>query len=145
MRSAQSKRLEEGFIYRESVRAMTNADDIEVEFNDRAIVRGRLQLFRPADAIDLIHRCNTAGVRVLGIDAFLVGPDWIQPSMEHSIDFSSEHQAELLKNSWQHAERFVREREATPFLFEVVMDRSRSVSIHSSHVATSLPSETKSR
>jgi hypothetical protein len=102
---------------------MTNADDIEAAFNDRAVVRGRLQLFRSADAIELIRTCHDAGVRVLGIDAFLVGPDWIQPSMDHSIDFSTEHHAELLKNSWQHAERFMREREATPFLFEVVMDR----------------------
>lgn len=102
---------------------MTNAYDIDREFSDRVLLRGGVRLFRPADAIDLIERCRQVGVRVLGIDAFLDRPDGIQPSMEHSIDFSSEHHAELLKDSWQHAERFVREREATPFLFEVVMDR----------------------
>jgi hypothetical protein len=42
--------------------------------------------------------------------------------MENSIDFSSERQIELLENGWHHAEEFVREREARPFVFEVVMD-----------------------
>jgi hypothetical protein len=102
---------------------MTNACDIDSEFNDKVLLRWGLRLFRPADAIALIRRCRDAEVRVLGIDAFLDLPDGVQPLMEHSIDFSSERNIELLENSWRHAERFVRERETTPFLFEVVLDR----------------------
>jgi DNA-binding transcriptional MerR regulator len=90
---------------------MTRASDIDAEFNNRVLLRGGLRLYRPADAIDLIRRCRDAGVRVLGIDAFLDRPSGLQPSMENSIDFSSERQIELLENNWQHAERFVRERE----------------------------------
>jgi hypothetical protein len=101
---------------------MTTMSDLYAEFDDRAVLRGGLRLFRPADAIDLIRKCREAGVRVLGLDAFRVFPNAIQPDMEHSIDYSSPPYTRLLQNSWQHAERFVRDREATAFFVEVVLD-----------------------
>jgi hypothetical protein len=105
---------------------MTSAHDIDLEFRERALSRGGLQLFRPADAIDLIRRCRDAGVRVLGIDAFLELHDMVQPSMEHSIDFTTEEHVALVENSWYHGERFIRARVETPLLFEVVIERPDS-------------------
>jgi hypothetical protein len=101
---------------------MTKASEIDAEFNDRVLLRGGLRLYLAADAVNLISRCRDAGVRVLGVDAFLDRLDGLRPSLENSIDFSSQRHIELLENSWEHAERLVREREASPFLFEVVMD-----------------------
>ena len=82
-----------------------------------------LRLFRPDDAIDVIRRCRDLGIRVLGVDAFLDPPgEVVQPALEHSVDFSSVRHRSLLADSWRHAEDFVRERLARPFLFEVITE-----------------------
>jgi len=107
-----------------SVRAMRNHFDIDAEFRGKFVLLAGLRLLRYADARDFIGRCRDAGVRVLGIDAFFERADGVQPSLENSIDYSIERNADLLKDSWQQAELFVREREALSLLFEVVVDRS---------------------
>lgn len=102
---------------------MTDESDLDAEFRDRAVIRSGLRLFRPDDAIDVIRRCRDAGIRVLGVDAFLDLPGGVvQPALEHSVDFSSVRHRSLFADSWRHAEDFVRERLATPFLFEVIME-----------------------
>lgn len=69
---------------------MTDSSDLDAEFRDRAVMRSGLRLFRPDDAIDVIRRCRDAGIRVLGIDAFVDLPgEVVQPALDHSIDFSS--------------------------------------------------------
>lgn len=102
---------------------MTDEYDLDAEFHDRAVIRPGLRLFRPDDAIDVIRRCHDVGIRVLGIDAFVDLPgEVVQPVLDHSIDFSSVRHRSLLPDSWRHAEAFVRERRATPFLFEVIVE-----------------------
>jgi hypothetical protein len=93
---------------------MTDEFDLDAEFRDRAVLRSGLRLFRPDDAIDVIRRCRDAGIRVPG--------EVVQPALDHSIDFSSVRHRSLLLDSWRNAEAFVRERRATPFLFEVVVE-----------------------
>ena len=95
---------------------------LQAEFANVAVKRGGLVLFRPGDAIVVIRRCRELDLRILGVDGFLDRPTGIQPSMENSIDFSTARNTYLLEDSWRHAERFIRDRELTPFLFEVIIE-----------------------
>lgn len=103
---------------------MRNHLDVDAELRGKFLLLAGLRLLRHADALDFVDRCRDAGVRVLGIDAFFERADGIQPSLENSIDYSIERNADLLKDSWRQAALFVREREALSLLFEVVVDRS---------------------
>lgn len=60
------------------------------------------------------------------------------------------HHRSLLLDSWRHAEAFVRERRATPFLFEVIvegpaMTPRRSGAVLTAHRVTSEPVRRRSR
>ena len=104
---------------------MTTPFNVDAAFDDRAVCRGGLRLFQPVDAIDLIRAYRNVGITILGLDAFFArSNDQVQPSQEDSIDFTSERFISLLPDSWHHAERFIRSREASPLLFEVVVDRT---------------------
>lgn len=121
-------------------RTETNAeaipDVIEKEFHDIAIIHHKLFLYRPLDAIKVIERCRELNKVVYGIDAFkLWEGDRIQPSMEHSIDYSgiSYNQFEpdkyqvmyhIAKNAdsghWKEAIQFIMNRMELGYVFEIV-------------------------
>ena len=101
---------------------MTRRDNLQNGFAERRLQRFGLQLYRAIDAIDFVRRCRHLRLRILGIDAFLVFPNGVQPVMEHSIDFSSEGNIDLLNDSWSAAERFLSERDGTSLFFEIVVD-----------------------
>lgn len=102
---------------------MNNASKFEAEFRSKAVIRGGLLLFRPADAIDVIRRCREQKVRVLGLDGFRVTATSTQPLMEHSVDFSADTRAQSDEENWQLAEDFLRQRgESSDILFEVTIE-----------------------
>ena len=101
---------------------MTHWKDIRAEFSDKALSRGALSLLRPQDALSLVARCREVGLSILGLDAFLVSSQHVQPSMEHSIDFSSEREDGLAEDGWDRAEAFIRKHETSQYLFEVVIE-----------------------
>lgn len=58
------------------------------EFADRFIERHGVQMLNATDALDLITKAKEAHIPILGFYAFWVGPDSVEPSVEHSHDFS---------------------------------------------------------
>jgi hypothetical protein len=102
---------------------MSSRKDIEAEFGRKILLRGALSLLQPQDALRLVARCREVGLEIWGLDAFLVSPQHVQPSMEHSIDFTSEREAGFGGNSWDRAETFLRRHEEGPYLFEVAIER----------------------
>jgi hypothetical protein len=61
---------------------------VESLFKDRAILKGGM-MFLPRDvAIQFVHECKNLGLKILGIDGFYLFGDAVQPSLDHSIDFS---------------------------------------------------------
>lgn len=115
-----------GSVYHQAFPAMKSKREIELEFADRAITRGSVRLYRPLDAVDLIRRYRDADLPVLGVDAFTLEGDAVRPSMANGIDYSADLNRHLLENSWDHAERFVREYESTPLLFEISVEAENS-------------------
>ncbi len=84
------------------------------EFAKRAIHRSGVDLYNIDDAILLIKLCQQASLPILGIDAFKIYGNKIQPSMENSIDLSLE------KESYDVAINFLTERCNLEFLYEIV-------------------------
>jgi len=64
-------------------------NEVELMLKDRTIQRGGVTLFKKIDALGFIETCATKNLKVLGIDAFLLLGEAIQPSMENSIDFTT--------------------------------------------------------
>lgn len=101
---------------------MKSAKEIETEFKSKASVRGGLLLFHPADAIAIVSRCRSEKLRILGIDGFLITENTTQPLMESSVDFSSKSRTKLTEDNWQEAEEFLRQRESSGLVFEIVIE-----------------------
>lgn len=94
--------------------------DIERDFRAKGVMRGGLLLLRPADARDMVLRARDEGVKVLGLDAFLLRPDETEPALEHSIDFTAGARGE--KDSWKAAEDFLVARMLSDLYFEVILE-----------------------
>jgi len=92
-------------------------DAIEAEFSNVSVIHLDMHMYYPKDALLLINRCRELNKKVLGIDAFIVDGEKIQPSLENSIDFS-------IKKSdngfWDEAEWFIKKYMNREFVFEIV-------------------------
>jgi hypothetical protein len=97
---------------------MSKAPEIEAAFRERGTVRGGLLLLRADDAIALTNAAREAGIAVLGVDAFILGPGITQPVMEHSRDLSAQSSA---TDSWTSAIDFI-QRQPEHLYFEVVLN-----------------------
>ncbi len=84
------------------------------EFSKRSIKRHGIELYNREDAINLVYLCQQENIKVLGIDAFILFGDAIQPSMENSIDLSYE------ENGYELAKKFLNDRVNTEFVYEIV-------------------------
>lgn len=84
------------------------------ELYQKAIHRHGIDLYDAEDAILLIKLCQQANILVLGIDAFRLYGDKIQPCMENSIDLSLEN------GNYDLALQFLADRRTAGFLYEIV-------------------------
>ena len=84
------------------------------ELVKRAVHRFGIDLYSAEDAMLLIKFCQQASIPVLGIDAFKIREEKIQPSMENSIDLSSK------ENAHDIAIQFLTDRYNLDFMYEVV-------------------------
>jgi len=90
---------------------------IERRFQDVALIRGAVFLLRPADAVRFVEECRQAGVRISGIEGFLVAGQRIQPLQDHSVDYCQ-------SDAGNHADSatFLTSRQSDDVWFEVVTD-----------------------
>jgi hypothetical protein len=89
-------------------------------FEKQGIVRGNAIRFPAKAATEVILAVAEAGLRVLGVDGFLITETTTQPLMEHSVDFSGGPAA--CENDIQAALEFVKARESLGLYFEIVLD-----------------------
>jgi hypothetical protein len=62
---------------------------VEKELLSRAIVRENILLFAKENALVFVEECKKNKIQLLGIDGFFLFEDKIQPSLDNSVDFSS--------------------------------------------------------
>jgi len=92
---------------------------VEKQFQDKAIVRGGIMLFTKDNALSFVKACKESGVQVLGIDAFHLLEENIQPSLDNSVDFSSSEYELNAEDIYSEAMNFLNEKSNNLF-FEIV-------------------------
>ncbi|MDD2401323.1 MAG: hypothetical protein PHD60_03735 [Clostridia bacterium] len=92
---------------------------LEDEFSNVAIMHLDMNMYYPKDALLLIRRCKELNKKILGIDAFIVDGEKIQPSLEHSIDFSIK-KSQNEYGFWEEAENFIKQITNDKYVFEIV-------------------------
>lgn len=95
-------------------------NEVEILFSERAIVRGGELLYSKQDTLEFIEQCEKFKIGILGIDGFFLTETTIQPSMEHSVDYSSSTSDKDYYN-YDRALKFVAEKDEHLF-FEIVCE-----------------------
>ncbi len=82
-----------------------NSYEIKTLFSAKGIHECEILILTPAVAIEMVERAEMNGVDILGLDAFFVTPEPVQPSMEDGIDFTALPETSGLpsvSNRWQY-------------------------------------------
>jgi hypothetical protein len=98
---------------------MSKALYITAAFRNRSLENYGVVVLSGIDACAMIRRAEQEGVRVLGIDSFLIRSGTIQPFMEHSVDYSS--RGHYSESDWDAAVAFIESKIPLGFAFEVVL------------------------
>jgi len=80
---------------------------IEQLFAARAIIRPGTFLLKANDAIDFLNECQKQEIRILGVDAFYLTHEKIQPSLMHSVDFTTLHRHEINMSNYGDARKII--------------------------------------
>jgi hypothetical protein len=72
-----------------------------------------------SDAMDFVSACKKENIVILGIDGFFLFSDGIQPSIEHSVDFSTNHYMQKTDSIYNDAIEFLKNTNENLF-FEIV-------------------------
>ncbi|MCL2413111.1 MAG: hypothetical protein FWC98_03125 [Bacteroidales bacterium] len=94
-------------------------NSVEKLFESKAIMSGGIMLFTKENALLFIEACKEYGVPILGIDAFYLWGNSVQPSMENSVDFSMPDYMLKTENVYSDAVVFFEEKNENLF-FEIV-------------------------
>lgn len=62
---------------------------IQIDYLKKGILRYGILLFDFQTAQEFFEDCKSKGIKILGIDAFILDGKSIQPLMEHSPDYSN--------------------------------------------------------
>ena len=92
---------------------------IEKLLENKAIKRSGILLFSKENALLFIEACKESKIQILGIDAFYLFGECIQPSLDNSVDFSSSGYTLKTENIYSDAIIFLREKDEKMF-FEIV-------------------------
>lgn len=93
-------------------------DAIQQEFSDAIIRSGNLELYNEENAIKVVERCRALNLFIYGIDSFYLTEEYIQPSMEHSIDYLAGVDSDV----WGKSIEFIKSKLGMGFVFEIYYD-----------------------
>lgn len=80
-----------------------------------------LIILKKNDAKNFIVECEKENIPILGIDAFSINNDYIQPILDKSIDFTSYQYKKLNTNNYALAKKHIDE-QSNDIYFEIVCD-----------------------
>lgn len=92
--------------------------DIINKFEGAAIKHSNMLLFTSVQVLEIIEVCKKMGTRIYGIDGFRLNNGWIQPFIEHSVDFSYIQDKYAV---YDLAKVFIEERLNLELVFEIVL------------------------
>jgi len=95
-----------------------NMNQVEKQCEDRAIIRCGKMLCTKDNAMQFVKVCERYKSQILGIDAYYLHEDKIQPSLENSVDYSS-NDTQKMDNIYSEAINFLKEK-SDELYFEIV-------------------------
>ncbi len=93
---------------------------IEKMFEDKAIIRGGIFLLDAHDSLEFIEECMRQSIGLFGVDGFFLFEGKIQPSLEHSIDFTVKKTTNAENGHYEQAKQLIIKHET--MYFEIVVD-----------------------
>jgi hypothetical protein len=93
---------------------------IEQLFAAKAIIRPGTFLLKPIDAIEFLTECQKQEINILGVDAFYLVEEKVQPSLMHSVDFTSSRRREMDINVYDEVRKLIEA--ANDMYFEIIID-----------------------
>jgi hypothetical protein len=99
-------------------------DHILQEFSKEVIWEHEMPMYQPADAIRVIQKCKECGIKIYVLDAFNILGEYIQPSLEYSIDFTVGlgPDEEITDGHWDDAVAFLETNKDRGFLYEILYE-----------------------
>ena len=98
---------------------------VEILFKDKGINIGTdlhpIYVYTKKNALQFIEECRKESINILGIDGFYIGKDYIRPSMENSIDYSTESSQKLNLDVHLESVKFLNA-QSNELFFEIVCD-----------------------
>ena len=92
-------------------------------FEDSAIKRFNMHLFKAEQMMEIVDACEAAGLRIYGFDGFRLLGESIQPLMEYSPDYSDVKDIEKI---YMMARLFLREAANLELLLEIVVGETEN-------------------
>lgn len=89
------------------------ADIIKEKFTKKAVIYDNIWMYFVKTAKEVVYDCQKNRLSIMAIEAFKLTGEGIQPSQEHSIDFS------INEDSWSRAIDFLSNITDTEFLYEI--------------------------
>lgn len=93
---------------------------IEIKFKGKSI-NEHIIILNKLDSLDFVCECEKMNINIIGIDAFYSLDGKIQPTLEHSIDFSSKHYSLETDSFFIAAREFILSKQEDLY-FEIVCD-----------------------
>jgi hypothetical protein len=88
------------------------------KFAGKAVKRGGLLLFSDENALKVIEEAHRASLPILGIDGIFLEGDTTRPSLEDSVDFTT--QGGIATDVYMASIEFVRRHSSRNLYFEIV-------------------------
>jgi hypothetical protein len=127
-----NKKYNRDLFYRVDFESAKDWDKIRIEFFNGEINRGGELAYTAEDSLDVIDRCRQLGKKIVGIDAFIITKDFIQPQdyadysefMYKLSDMSHPIRTNIVVNPndlghWEEAKQFVKDRALKGWVFEI--------------------------
>jgi len=88
-------------------------DIIKENYSKKAIIYDNIWMYFIETAKEVIYDCQNKQIRIMALEAFKLTGEGIQPSQEHSIDFSDN------ENNWSRAIDFISRIKDIDYLYEI--------------------------
>ena len=88
-------------------------DIIKSKYKRKAVIYDNIWMYFLNNALEIIAECKNKKINILSLEAFRISGKGIQPSQEHSIDFSQKD------GNWEKAIDFLNQKENSDYLYEI--------------------------
>ena len=93
------------------------------KYINKAVKKGNLCFFNRLDTLEIVNRCQSLGIKILGIDEFNITEESTIPLQDFSLDMTAIQMQRIVEksNCWEIARNFLANAGPNVY-FEIVLD-----------------------